>query len=142
MSPSLSLLNRVRAEFTEMPGLRLRVDQAQRLWNLDRPSCELLLRSLVEAKFLNRTPTKRTGGPEQNKRPKKDFLEQESGEEENLLRKETLLVSCSCRNLLVSCSSQGSLPGALAIAARNRCSVSGDPLKRPSGHFLCLRISA
>jgi hypothetical protein len=52
MSPSTSLLNRVRAEFTEMPGLRLRVEQAQRLWNLDRTSCEVLLRSLVEAKFL------------------------------------------------------------------------------------------
>ena len=52
MSPSTSLLNRVRAEFTEMPGLRLRIEQAQRLWNLDRTSCEHLLRSLVEAKFL------------------------------------------------------------------------------------------
>jgi hypothetical protein len=54
MSPSLTLLNRVRSEFIEMPGLRLRVDQAQRLWNLDRSSCELLLKSLVEAKFLHR----------------------------------------------------------------------------------------
>ena len=53
MSPSTSLLNRVKAEFREMPGLRLRVEQAQRLWNLDRGSCELLLRSLVEANFLN-----------------------------------------------------------------------------------------
>jgi hypothetical protein len=53
MSPSTILLNRVRGEFTEMPGLRLRVEQAQRLWNLDRTSCELLLRSLVEAKFLH-----------------------------------------------------------------------------------------
>ena len=34
MSPNLSLLNRVRSEFIEMPGLRLRIDQAQRLWNL------------------------------------------------------------------------------------------------------------
>jgi hypothetical protein len=53
MSPSLNLLNRVRGEFIEMPGLRLRLDEAQRLWNLDRASCELLLRSLVDAKFLN-----------------------------------------------------------------------------------------
>ena len=36
MSPSTHLINRVRSEFLEMPGLRLRVDQAQRLWNLDR----------------------------------------------------------------------------------------------------------
>jgi hypothetical protein len=52
MSPSTTLLNRVRSEFIEMPGLRLRVEQAQRLWNLDRASCESLLRCLVEAKFL------------------------------------------------------------------------------------------
>ena len=52
--PELSLLNRVRSEFIEMPGLRLRIDQAQRLWNLDRAICESVLRSLVDAKFLGR----------------------------------------------------------------------------------------
>jgi hypothetical protein len=52
MSPSPTLLNRVRSEFIEMPGLRLRVEQAQRLWNLDRVSCETLLQSLVDANFL------------------------------------------------------------------------------------------
>ena len=52
MSPNVNLLNRVRSEFIEMPGLRLRIDQAQRLWNLDRANCESVLRSLVEAKFL------------------------------------------------------------------------------------------
>ncbi|HEY7445800.1 MAG TPA: hypothetical protein VH701_25460 [Vicinamibacterales bacterium] len=46
------MLNRVRGEFLEMPGLRLRVDQAQRLWGLDRSTCEELLSSLVDAKFL------------------------------------------------------------------------------------------
>lgn len=54
MSPNLSLVNRVRSEFIEMPGLRLRLDQAQRLWNLDRALCESVLRSLVDAKFLGR----------------------------------------------------------------------------------------
>ena len=54
MSPCPDLLNRIRGEFIEMPGLRLRVEQAQRLWNLDRSSCEVLLRSLVDAKFLSR----------------------------------------------------------------------------------------
>ena len=54
MSPSPTLINRVRSEFIEMPGLRLRLEQAQRLWNLDRASCEVLLASLVEAKFLSR----------------------------------------------------------------------------------------
>ena len=47
-----------------MPGLRLRVEQAQRLWNLDRTSCEVLLRSLVDAKFLTAAPTRPTGGPD------------------------------------------------------------------------------
>ena len=54
MSPNHNLLNRVRGEFIEMPGLRLRLEQAQRLWNLDRALCESVLRSLVEAKFLGR----------------------------------------------------------------------------------------
>jgi hypothetical protein len=52
MSPNINLLNRVRSEFIEMPGLRLRIDQAQRLWNLDRALCESVLRTLVDAKFL------------------------------------------------------------------------------------------
>jgi hypothetical protein len=54
MSPNVNLLNRVRGEFIEMPGLRLRIEQAQRLWNLDRAICESVLRSLVDAKFLGR----------------------------------------------------------------------------------------
>jgi len=52
MSPSTHLVNRVRSEFIEMPGLRLKIEQAQRLWNLDRTICEHVLRSLVDAKFL------------------------------------------------------------------------------------------
>ena len=54
MSPSSHLLNRVRSEFIEMPGLRLRLDQAQRLFTLERGVCETVLRSLVEVKFLGR----------------------------------------------------------------------------------------
>ena len=52
MSPTPNLLNRVRNEFIEMPGLRLRIEQAQRLWNLDQNMCERVLQSLVEANFL------------------------------------------------------------------------------------------
>jgi hypothetical protein len=63
MSPTIHLIRRVRSEFTEMPGLRLRVDQAQRLWNLDRSSCEMLLSSLVEAKFLRRYSDEAYGLP-------------------------------------------------------------------------------
>ena len=48
------LLNRIQGEFLEMPGLRLRIEQAQRLWGLDRSTCEDLLSALVDAKFLSR----------------------------------------------------------------------------------------
>jgi hypothetical protein len=52
MSPTPSLLNRVRSEFIEMPGLRLRIEQAQRLWHLDRAQCERILQLLVDTNFL------------------------------------------------------------------------------------------
>ena len=48
-------LRRVQGEFLEMPGLRLTVPQARRLWGLDAASCDVLLGALVEAKFLFRT---------------------------------------------------------------------------------------
>ena len=47
-----ALLRRARGEFREMPGMRLTIEQAMRLWDLERPSCEALLGALVEAKFL------------------------------------------------------------------------------------------
>ncbi len=50
------LLRRARSEFLEMPGLRLTCPQAQRLWGLDEWSCLQLLESLVDAKFLYRSP--------------------------------------------------------------------------------------
>ena len=46
---------RVRAEFLEMPGLCLTFDQAQRLWSLERRTCEDLLNSLIDSRFLRRT---------------------------------------------------------------------------------------
>lgn len=48
-------LCRIRGEYLEMPGLRLTVLQAQRLWNLDSARCEVLLGALVDAHFLWRT---------------------------------------------------------------------------------------
>ena len=48
-------LRRVQGEYIEMPGLRLTTAQAQRLWGLDRASCDALLDALVDAKFLSRT---------------------------------------------------------------------------------------
>jgi hypothetical protein len=43
---------RVRGEYLEMPGLRLNIDQASRLWALDRIACVGLLEHLVEDNFL------------------------------------------------------------------------------------------
>jgi DNA-binding IclR family transcriptional regulator len=51
-----ALLQRVRAEFNEMPGLRLTPAQAARLLGLDASSCQRVLNALVGADFLRRTP--------------------------------------------------------------------------------------
>ena len=48
-------LRRVRAEFLEMPGLKLTVPQAQRLWGVDRTTCEAVIDELTETRFLART---------------------------------------------------------------------------------------
>ena len=37
------VLQRIQGEFSEMPGLRLTPPQAQRLWGLDRATCEELV---------------------------------------------------------------------------------------------------
>ena len=47
------LLNRMRGEFMEMPGLRLTSAQVQRLCGVEAMTCELVLAALVDAKFLN-----------------------------------------------------------------------------------------
>jgi len=46
------ILQRVRAEFLEMPGLRLTREQARRLWTVDEALCDAILTALVEARFL------------------------------------------------------------------------------------------
>jgi DNA-binding IclR family transcriptional regulator len=50
------LLQRVRGEFLEMPGLRLTPAQAARFMSLDRSMCAELLEALVQSGFLARTP--------------------------------------------------------------------------------------
>ena len=49
------LVGRIRAEFLEMPGLCLTSEQAQRLWSLESRTCEALLKSLIDSRFLRRT---------------------------------------------------------------------------------------
>ena len=46
------LLRRVRGEYREMPGMRLTLDQAAKLWDLDRQTCLGLLDTLVASHFL------------------------------------------------------------------------------------------
>ncbi len=49
-------LERVRAEYLEMPGLGLTADQVQRLCGLEDAACRSVLDSLVDAKFLHVGP--------------------------------------------------------------------------------------
>jgi hypothetical protein len=53
------VVDRVRAEFVEMPGLELTLPQAVRLWNLGADDCRHVLDALAEAGFLKWT-AKRT----------------------------------------------------------------------------------
>jgi hypothetical protein len=45
-------LNRLRAEFLEMPGMRLTIEQVQRLCGVEPTMCQLVLDVLVDEKFL------------------------------------------------------------------------------------------
>jgi hypothetical protein len=45
----------IRAEYDEMPGLRLTRAQVQRLWLLEPTACDNVLRALVDAGYLRLT---------------------------------------------------------------------------------------
>jgi len=45
-------LARLRAEYLEMPGLRLKADQVQRLCGIERDLCQAVLDELLETNFL------------------------------------------------------------------------------------------
>jgi hypothetical protein len=49
------IVRRVRAEFREMPGLRLTPAQARRLWGLEHDTCRHVIDSLVACAFLRWT---------------------------------------------------------------------------------------
>lgn len=51
-APPSALVERVRGEFLEMPGLRLTPAQAARLWGVSDPMARGLLTALAEARFL------------------------------------------------------------------------------------------
>jgi hypothetical protein len=50
--PVSTMLKRIRAEFLEMPGLQLTLEQVQRLCGVDQALCQAVLDALVDAKFL------------------------------------------------------------------------------------------
>jgi hypothetical protein len=57
-TPSMELehiVDRVREEFREMPGLRLTPAQARRLWGLEHEICRDVIDRLVSAAFLRWT---------------------------------------------------------------------------------------
>lgn len=56
VASSSLILDRIRGEFREMPGLSLTLEQARRLWSLDAPTCSEALSYLAEAGFLCRKP--------------------------------------------------------------------------------------
>jgi hypothetical protein len=52
---SVALISRIRSEFLEMPGLKLTVRQASRLWGIESATSERLLMRLTDAGFLWRS---------------------------------------------------------------------------------------
>lgn len=48
-----AVMIRALHDFDEMPTLRLTTAQAMRLWNLDRPTCQKLLDTLVDVHLLS-----------------------------------------------------------------------------------------
>ena len=50
-----AVVERIRCEFLEMPGLQLTLPQAARLWGLDITACEQVVDVLIQSAFLRRT---------------------------------------------------------------------------------------
>ena len=56
MKTAQNVLERVRAEFVEMPGMRLTVQQVQRLCGIEATLCTTVLAALVDSRFLYIAP--------------------------------------------------------------------------------------
>jgi hypothetical protein len=50
-----TLIEQIRAEYAEMPGLSVTLPQAQRLWAIDQATCEAAFRRLIASGVLRRT---------------------------------------------------------------------------------------
>jgi hypothetical protein len=62
---AVDVIDRVRGEFVEMRGFSPTVDQAARLFHIDREDCGRILTGLVDEGFLKRTPDGRYRLPSQ-----------------------------------------------------------------------------
>ena len=51
-----TLLEQIRAEYAEMPGLSVTLPQAQRLWAVDQATCNKALTILLHRGVLRKTP--------------------------------------------------------------------------------------
>jgi hypothetical protein len=60
----LRLLDRIRSEYGEMPGLRLTRGQAARLWSLPADTCERVFAELERQGFLRRLTDGAYGRPD------------------------------------------------------------------------------
>ena len=56
MSENDQLLERIRAEYLEMPGMKLKSEQVKRLCGMDASACRTVLDALVETGFLRVLP--------------------------------------------------------------------------------------
>jgi hypothetical protein len=52
--PAAHILQRIKSEYIEMPGLTLRPEQVQRLCGVDGAACQTMLEALVEIGFLSK----------------------------------------------------------------------------------------
>jgi hypothetical protein len=77
--PHNTLVTRIRAEYLEMPGLRLTLEQAQRLCGVERALCRRVLNALVADRFLcvksNGMYARLTDGDASRSRPIKADIE-------------------------------------------------------------------
>ena len=62
-SEQAALVQRIRAEYVEMPGMTLRREQVARLCGIERSACQTLLDALVDVKFLFLKADSQATGP-------------------------------------------------------------------------------
>jgi hypothetical protein len=60
-SATKQIIDAIRGEFNEMPGMRLTHDQFCRLWHLERQEAERVISSLTASGFLRRDRNNRYG---------------------------------------------------------------------------------